>query len=327
MGQDAENLGNRYQLRTCEKAPDGKWIHYERQRVEQIKEFVGWDTLFLLALEAEKTLYYHQPHPFLSATYREEKRREICRTDKALQAAAFLTGSRISETLMAHAGNFDVEGDFLICKELPVLKRFTKTASKIHYLDKPESGEIIPKNYTWSKPYGAFVKIEWVTEPKIQLREEFPIPLWEPFVDILQERIREAKPGPGGYRWLFPSPMQPEREESKGIQKWILERFGLEARAWLSPERSYQKLRLIGERLGIHVYDHWYRSMRASMLAKTYRFDERLLSRFFSWAGGWVTSHPSMAARYARTGLEDLTERMLANKTRLLNELKEVKIE
>jgi len=119
--------------------------------------------------------------------------------------------------------------------------------------------------------------------------------------------------------------MIPERAESKGVQKWIVERFGLEVRAWLSPERSYQKVRTIGERLGLHVYDHWYRSMRASMLARVYRFDERLLSRFFSWAGGWATSQPSMAARYARTGLEDLTERMLVNKARLLSELKEVK--
>jgi hypothetical protein len=316
-----------YESRTCEKDSTGKWIHYQRAKVQDLKGFVGWDSLNSIIEESLKTQYYSKPHPFLSDSYREEKRREICQTDKAIQVTAFLTGSRISEVLMAHSDNFSVEGDFLICKDLPALKRFHKVASEVEYLDKPESGEIIPSGYTWSKPYGAFVKIKWVTEPKIELREEFPIPLWEPFIDTLEERIREAKPGPGGYRWLFPSPMIPEREESKGIQRWILERFGLEARAWLSPERAYQKVRTIGERLDLHIYDHWFRSQRASMLNRYYRFNEQLLSRFFSWAGGWATSHPSMAAHYARTGIEDLTEKMQANKSRLLSELKEMKLD
>lgn len=320
-----------YETRTCWKGPTGSWKpeqggHYERAKVKDLKEFIGWESLKNLIDESLKTPYYSKPHPFLSDQYREEKRREICQTDKAIQVTAFLTGARISEVLMAHADNFAIEGEFLICKDLPVLKRFHKVASEIEYLDKPEAGEIVPKEYTWSKQYGSFVKIKWLTEPKIELREEFPIPTWEPFIDTLMERIKNAEPGPGGYRWLFPSSMTPERKESKGIQKWILERFGLEARAWLSPERSYQKVRTIGERLGLHIYNHWYRSMRASMLARAYRFDERLLSRFFSWAGGWASSQPSMAARYARTGLEDLTEKMLANKPRLLSELREVKV-
>jgi hypothetical protein len=34
-----------------------------------------------------------------------------------------------------------------------------------------------------------------------------------------------------------------------------------------------------------------------------------------------------MAALYARTGLEELTEKMQANKTRLLSELKEMKLD
>lgn len=323
-------MSNLYESRTCWKGPSGSWKaelggHYERAKVKDLKEFIGWEPLRALIEESLKTPYYSRPHPFLTDSYREEKRREICLTDKAIQVTAFLTGSRISEVLMAHAENFNVEGEFIICKDLPVLKRFRKVASEIEYLDKPENNAVIPKEYTWSKQYGSFVKIKWVTEPKIELREEFPIPTWEPFTDTLLTRIKNAEPGPGGYRWLFPSSMIPERIESSGIQAWILNKFNLEARAWLSPERCYQKVRGIGERLGYHIYDHWYRSMRASMLARSYRFDERLLTRFFSWAGGWATSQPSMAARYARTGLEDLTEKMLANKSRLIGELEEMK--
>ncbi|MCX6648957.1 MAG: hypothetical protein NTV61_06160 [Candidatus Bathyarchaeota archaeon] len=318
---------NLYTGRTCERGLDGKWIHYERARVKDLKEFTGWESLGALIDESLKTPYYSRPHPFLSDSYREEMRREICQTDKAIQATAFLTGARISEVLMAHADNFSVEGDFIICKDLPVLKRFSKIASEVEYLDKPNAGEIVPSGYVWSKTYGAFVKIKWVTEAKIETREDFPIPLWEPFTDTLMERIRDAKPGPGGFRWLFPSSMVPGRVESKGVQRWILERFSLEARAWLSPERAYQKVRTIGERRGLHIFDHWFRSQRASMLNRYYRFNEQLLTRFFSWAGGWATSQPSMAALYARTGLEELTEKMQANKTRLLNELKEMKLD
>jgi len=195
-----------YESRTCWKGPDGSWKpesggHYERAQVKDLKEFIGWDSLKNLVDESLKTPYYSKPHPFLSPEYREAKRREICQTDKAIQATAFLTGARISEVLMAHADNFAVEGEFLICKDLPVLKRFRKIASSVEYLDKPESGETVPKEYTWSKTYESFVKIKWVTEPKIELRGEFPIPLWEPFTDTLTERIREAKPGPGGLRW------------------------------------------------------------------------------------------------------------------------------
>jgi len=318
---------NLYTGRTCERGLNGKWIVYERARVKDLKEFIGFNSLKTLIDESLKTPYYSRPHPFLSNSYREEKRREICQTDKAIQATAFLTGSRISEVLMAHADNFSVEGDFIICKDLPVLKRFSKIASEVEYLDKPGGGEIIPKGYTWSKTYGAFVKIKWVTDARLDIREDFPIPLWEPFIDILEERIREAKPGPGGYRWLFPSSSLPSRVESKGVQKWILERFGLDARAWISPERAYQKVRTIGERQGLHIFNHWFRSQRATMLNHYYRFNEQLLHRFFSWAGGWATTRPSMGALYARTGIEELTEKMQVNKTRLLSELKEVKQE
>ena len=317
---------NLYAGRTCERGLNGKWLHYERAKVKDLKKFVGWESLSALIDESLKTPYYSRPHPFLSDSHRETMRREICQTDEAIQATAFLTGARISEVLMAHADNFNTEGDFLICKNLPVLKRFNKTASQVEYLSRPNAGEIIPKGYVWSKTYGAFVKINWVTTAKVESREDFPIPLWEPFTDILLKRIEEAKPGPGGYRWLFPSPMRPERAESKGVQKWILERFGLEARAWLSPERAYQKVRTIGERQGLHIFDHWFRSQRATMLNHYYKFDEQLLHRFFTWAGGWATSQPSMGSLYARTSLEKLTEKMLANKAGLLIELKELKL-
>lgn len=115
--------------------------------------------------------------------------------------------------------------------------------------------------------------------------------------------------------------MRPVRDESIGVMKWISDEYGLEARAWISPERAYQKVRTIGERLGLHVYDHWFRSQRASMLTKYYRFNERLLSRFFTWAGSWERSGKSQAALYARTGKEELMQEMTENRSRLDKEL------
>jgi hypothetical protein len=61
------------------------------------------------------------------------------------------------------------------------------------------------------------------------------------------------------------------------------------------------------------------------MLAHSYKFDERLITRFFSWSGGWSTSQPSMASLYSRTGIEDLEERMIMNKGRVIEEMEEAK--
>jgi hypothetical protein len=132
--------------------------------------------------------------------------------------------------------------------------------------------------------------------------------------------IRKADSGPGGYRWLFPTSKRTKRKESPGIQLWIEEEFSLEARAWISPERAYQKMRAIGERvdakdkLGHHIYDHWFRSQRASQLSSEYEFSEPHLNRFFGWSGGWTTQRQSMASRYARTGFTDLWDRMRINR-------------
>lgn len=319
-------MSNLYSERTCIRGEEG-WIYYKRESVITLPGFIGFKTLSQLMEEALKTNYYSKPHPFLDPAYREQRRREICQMDQALLATSFLLGGRISEVLMAHIENFTFEDQFIVVKGLPTLKRFKKTATSTEILDRPESGQIIPKGYTWSSTYGAYVKNVWVTEAKLEEREDFCIGLWEPYVNILLEWIREATkkpPGEGGYKWLFPSPLSPEREESKGIQGWIKEKFNLESRAWYSPERAYTKVRTIGERLGLHIYDHWFRSQRASMLSKYYHFDERLLNRYFSWAGSWTSSGKSMASHYARTSIDELMEKMAANRKAVEIDYKEI---
>jgi len=224
---------------------------------------------------------------------------------------------------MSHAENFSVEDDFIRVNGLPLLKRLERKNSKVEVLDILPSDGVIPPGYRWSSRYEGYVKTGWTTEPKIGTRADFPIPRWEPGTDTLINWINQAEEAPGGYRWLFPSSKRPKREESSGIQRWVEERFSLEARAWVSPERAYEKVRSIGERIGAkevigsHVYDHWFRSQRASQLAQEYGLRENHLNRFFGWAGGWTTSRGSMAARYARTGYGDLCDRMRLGRDRV----------
>jgi integrase len=297
----------------------GKWVDYKRQSVQDIPEFSGWKFIKQLIREAMRTRYYMKEHPFLDAAWREERRDYLRQFDMNLIIAAFLTGCRISEILMSHVENFIIEDEYIRVTGLPLLKRMKKTQTITDILYEPPQGPNAEK-YHYSKNLDAFIRIKWETEPEIAVRQDFPIPRWEPFVNLLIHWIKQAPEGPGGYKWLFPTSKEPTREESSGIQLWIQQEFGLEARAWVSPERVYQKIRAIGERvnakqvLGHNLYDHWFRSQRASQLGTEYEFREPHLNRFFGWAGGWTTSRQSMAARYARTGFSDLWDRMRLNR-------------
>lgn len=306
-----------YENTTNEKTAAGRWVDYQRKTLEDIEEFCGWVFLGTLIDEALNTEYYANPHPFLSDEYRKTQREYLCSFDQALEVAAFKIGGRISEVLMLHADNIKDEGDFLRITGMPVLKRLKKTRTIIDTLKEIPPDGVVPKGYKYAHSLGTFIKIRWDTDPVIGVREDFPIPRWEPFTDILLDWVDQAELGAGGFRWLFPTSYEVTRIEKPGIQKWINEKFNLETRAWISPERAYQKVRTIGERLEHHIWDHWFRSMRASQLARDYEFREPDLNRFFGWAGGWVTQQKSMASRYAKSGYHDLVKLMKDGKDRV----------
>lgn len=289
------------------RAQDGSWEYYTRGTRKDIPGFVGWNYIKTLSNEALKTDYYPNPHPFLSPEWRQEKREHLRRYDQALVAALILLGGRIQEILMTHTGMFELDGEFISVSGMPVLKRIKKIATKVQVLKElPENG-IIPFGYEWSPAYRAFIKREWETTSIIQEREPFPVPTWEPLSNILLEWINRSEEGLGGYRWLFPTPASPKRKEDPGVQRWVDDHFKLDHRAWISHERAWQKITKMGARTGYKIWDHWFRSQRASQLVKQYDFNERHLNRFFGWSSGWASQKRSTASSYAKTDYKELT--------------------
>ncbi|MCJ7732140.1 tyrosine-type recombinase/integrase, partial [Candidatus Bathyarchaeota archaeon] len=52
----------------------------------------------------------------------------------------------------------------------------------------------------------------------------------------------------------------------------------------LCRQRAYQIVTSIGDRVGIQVWNHWFRSQRASQLATEYSFDIQVLADWFKWS-------------------------------------------
>jgi len=85
------------------------------------------------------------------------------------------------------------------------------------------------------------------------------------------------------YEWLFPSPYT----DKSLTRKW-----------------AYQLTEKIGNRLGMEIYPHWFRSQRASQLASEYDFREASLLEWFQWEK-WET-----AKKYAKLGPLGLAKKM-----------------
>jgi hypothetical protein len=301
---------------------------YVRGNLKLLRErgFYGWSNFKDLLDEAMRTMYYEKPHPFLKDDWRVEERQRLRKFDRDLMAAALLIGGRISEVLMAHADNFTLDEGFLKVSKLPVLKRVdrqTFKGRKIPLLEAIQIGEI-PEGYVFDTETQCFIEQEVIVKSVTRERPDFPIPLWEPFIDLLQRRIGNAEPGKGGYRWLFPTTATPTRKEDPGIQKWIEERFNMETRAWISPERAWQKVTSIGERQGYKIWDHWFRSQRATQLGSEYQFTKRQLNHFFGWESGGSRGEET-ADLYTTTDYRGLKMQMAYYRSFHETQAKEVK--
>ena len=83
--------------------------------------------------------------------------------------------------------------------------------------------------------------------------------------------------------WLFPSPYT----DKPLTRKW-----------------AYQFIDKIGAKIGIEIYPHWFRAMRASQFASEYDFREASLLEWFQWEK-WET-----AKKYAKLGPLGLAKKM-----------------
>ncbi|MHA2429113.1 MAG: tyrosine-type recombinase/integrase [Candidatus Hermodarchaeia archaeon] len=132
-------------------------------------------------------------------------------------------------------------------------------------------GMPVLKRHRKDKETGEIIKIPTT-------RGRFGIPRAEPLVPYMLRIIKMAKD------YLFPSPKDGNEH--------------------LSSVRAYQIVRNIGERLGIHLWDHWFRAQRASQLASQYNYRLHELMEFFNW------EDVKTAKRYARLATEDLERKM-----------------
>lgn len=75
----------------------------------------------------------------------------------------------------------------------------------------------------------------------------------------------------------------------------------------INSSRAWQIVNDLGNRVGIHLYDHWFRAQRASQLASEYDFTLHDLLTWFSW------KDIRTALRYAKLGWRKLDGKMERN--------------
>jgi len=123
-------------------------------------------------------------------------------------------------------------------------------------------------------------RVRWVTKPVYETRGRFPILVKEPLVPYLLSWLEESED------YLFPSSAEHRNHIS---------------RSW-----AYKIVRRVGDRLGRHIWPHYFRSQRASQLVQDYGFDLHQLLRFFNW------KNIPTALRYAKMDERILLKAMQA---------------
>ena len=201
-----------------------------RRTLEDIKVgFVGWWKIVRLAEECMNTPYYVRPSGLFDDDVRLELAQKLRVRDRALVVTAFLTGGRISEVLMLRRGNFRVEEDFVVVHGMPLLKRYERKKKLVEVSSVVPSEEDLEEGFVWewNKEKRVFEKYEVSTTPVLATRNDFPIPRWEPLCNYLVEYVEACED------WLFPTCYQVKRRETVGVERWIREKFGCDARRWL----------------------------------------------------------------------------------------------
>lgn len=116
---------------------------------------------------------------------------------------------------------------------------------------------------------------------RIEATRDFSFRIDEPLVNPMLKWVIHALENK--CEWLFPSPYT-----TKPLtRKW-----------------AYQLIDKIGDRVGLELWPHWFRSQRACQLASEYDFREASLLEWFEWEK-WET-----AKKYAKLGPLGLAKKM-----------------
>lgn len=234
------------------------WNHhaYARHSVERdVKHFCGLETMQKIIETA--------PNDFV----------------KAFLAFLFSTGLRVSECLNLQKKNFqiipDAEPPLLVVSGVLLEKRYEKVEEYFEcdlcHVLQPKSKECVGCH----ADLVAHGQHHFTTRKTEEEIHEFPIPLNEPFSNILLEWLERSND------YLFPSPYTGRPY----------------TRVW-----AYMQIRSIGGQLGLELWPHRFRSERASQLGKRLKA-ESLMERF-SWED-WAT-----AKKYAKKGALGLAQEL-----------------
>lgn len=198
---------------------------------------------------------------------------------KAFLAFLFSTGLRVSECLSLRKSNFQVvenaEPPFLVVSGVLLEKRYEKVEEYFEcdlcHTTQPKSKECV----SCHADLVAHGKRHFTTRKTVEEIREFPIPLNEPFSDILLAWLEKSSD------YLFPSPYTGKPY----------------TRVW-----AYLQIRSIGDQLGLELWPHKLRSERACQLGNKLKA-ESLMERF-SWED-WNT-----AKKYSKKGAIGLAEEL-----------------
>jgi hypothetical protein len=190
------------------------------------------------------------------------------------------TGGRASEALNLHTENFGVDKrkKLIVVRNMKLLKRFRKSGQD------PETKK-------------------WITEKIEAVRKPFPIPLKEP---LSKELIEFLKATPDGL--LFPSPYKNGKSLTRFWAYKLIRKINDELPRPLFRELGLDvpfkdgKGKVISD--CIHLWNHWFRSQRASQLAFEYDFKEADLMEWFGWLDYKTALH------YSHLGYGKLAEKM-----------------
>lgn len=202
-------------------------------------------------------------------------------------ATLFETGCRVSEALALKANMFSV---YKGCQPRLVLVKDMPLLKRY----KKTEGYVDAKGKTRYKTERinalrdiSFRADEALVKPMI----EWLIPAWKSLESVDD--------------WLFPSPLDPSKHISR---KW-----------------AYLMISKTGDKLGMELWPHWFRAMRASQLASEYDLAEASLLEWFEWTK-WET-----AKKYTKFGVLGLAKKMgvtfRRDRSLKLSELESLKVE
>lgn len=276
-----------------EELRKGWWADHEyppRRSVEDIVQFVGWQTLGDIVKACDRVPYNR---------WNKDNIEFIRRRDKSLVVTLFLTGGRVNEVLDLRVKNFDMSNEqYIIVKGMLLEKVY-----KYELLDNPVIVSVHEyedmdykerKYFKLDEDEGAYIKTR-ITKRNLPLsvRNDFPIHRGEDNDVVLRHFVNDILEP-----WII------EYHHDRDEHLFASSDFRREGKP-ITSTRAYQIIRTVSLLCNIDIWCHWFRAQRASQLFNEWNLSWEELKLWFSWRTD------VMAQRYARISVDELASRMV----------------